>query len=51
MSAAPSQGIVALSEGGFKFATSHCVIAKYEMPIVPTLPLHHGCLADHSIAS
>ena len=51
MSAAPSHGTMAFSEGGFRFATSHCVIAKYEMPIVATLPLHQGCRADHSMES
>ena len=51
MSAAPSQGIIALSDGGLRPATSHCVIAKYETPLVPTRPLLHGCLPAHSMAS
>ncbi len=51
MSAAPSHGIMAASDGGFRLATSHCVIAKYEMPLRPTRPLHHGCRAAHSITS
>ena len=51
MSAAPSHGIIAFSDGGLRLATSHCVIAKYETPLVPTLPLLHDCLPAHSIAS
>ena len=50
-SAQPSHGMIALSEGGFMPATFHCDVAWYEMPAVPTLPLHHGCFADHSIES
>src|SRR5204863_303927 len=49
MSAAPSHGIIAFSDGGRSPATSHCVIAKYDTPLVPTRPLLHGCLPAHSI--
>ena len=51
MSAAPSHGIIALSDGGLKPATSHCVMAKYETPLVPTRPLLQTCFPAHSIAS
>src|SRR5262245_56544918 len=51
MSAAPSHGIIAASDGGFRLAASHWVIAKYEIPLAPTRPLHQRCRAAHSIAS
>ena len=43
----------ATSHGGFEddAATCHCVKARYDTPVSPTLPLHHGCAAAHSMAS
>jgi hypothetical protein len=43
--------MIAFNDGGWRLATNHWLMAKYEMPDSPILPLHHGCAAAHSMAS
>src|SRR5262245_48538032 len=44
-------GTIALRWGGRRAATWIDVKPPYEMPHIPTEPLHHGCTASHSTAS
>ena len=47
----PSAGMMAFRCGGLSAATYHWLMAKYETPLKPTLPLLHGCTPAHSIVS
>ena len=51
MSAPPSKGTMQARCGGCVAAVNHCTHARYDSPIIPTLPVHHGCAAIHSTVS
>jgi hypothetical protein len=46
MSSVPQRTTIAFRLGGACIATCHWTTAQYEMPIIPTLPLHHGWPRD-----
>ena len=47
----PSQGAIAFKHGGFLAAMKYCVMAKWELPAMPTLPLHQSWCPKNSTTS
>ena len=51
MSVVVSPGQAALTAGWPPTAMAHVVYPKYDSPMTPTDPSHHGCLATQSTVS